>query len=335
MPKFDLLPIDKIMLDTSNPRIARLIEKYGPNPSADQINLALGAGDPSSPEGGTTFISLKASIKTNGGIINPIIVNKMPDGTLLAIEGNTRVAIYREFKKQKVHGDWSTIPAMIYDNLDKARVDSIRLQAHLVGPRPWDPYSKAKYLNYLSNCEHLSITQIIDYCGGKKKEVSDYIDAYNEMETYYRAILDDPADFDSRRFSAFVELQNPRVRDAIAQAGFNQTEFSRWVNDKLIDPLSTVRDLPRILGNKESKTIFLKEGAKEALKVLIRTEDNDLSTVTIDRLVNELLSKLGNIQFSTIKDYCENMEGEKTRNLYDLLDELKQTCDWITKGSQA
>lgn len=54
------------------------------------------------------------------------------------------------------------------------------------------------------------------------------INAYSEMETYYRPIIPDDGSFDTTRFSGFVELQKPGIKEAIAKAGFDVTHFSRW-----------------------------------------------------------------------------------------------------------
>ena len=329
---FEMLVAKDLIMDVENPRIARIIEQYGPNPTAEQINLALGVGSASGEEAsGTTFQSLRESIKTHGGIIHPIIVNKTEDGKLAVIEGNTRVAIYREFLERGVAGDWSLIPAMVYDNLDKNEIDAIRLQAHLVGPREWDPYSKAKYLNHLSSTERLPLNTIVDFCGGRKEEVRRYIDAYNDMEKFYRAVLEDDSEFDTSRFSAFVEIQNPRVGRAIVHHGYTLNDFAEWVHERLIHPLSTVRDLPRILQNPESKSIFLREGAKEALKVLVRSEDPDLKNLNTDSLVRALIDRFRNISFQEVKDLRSDPDGEKARNLLELFEELKETCDEIQK----
>ncbi|TAL38635.1 MAG: hypothetical protein EPN93_03940 [Spirochaetes bacterium] len=330
MPTLKLLEVDKLLLDVANPRIARLIEKYGTNPTADQINLALGAGSPTSSEGGTTFQSLKESIRTNGGIINPIIVNCRPDGIFVVIEGNTRAAIYREFKKQKVIGDWNVIPSLVYDNLELASQDAIRLQAHLVGPRAWDPYSKAKYLNELRNSDHLTINQIIDFCGGKRQEVLSLIQAYNDIETYYRPILSDESEFDQTRFSAFVELQKGPILTALSEGGYTKENFAGWVNDRLIDPLATVRDLPRILRNPNSKTKFFSVGAREALKELVVNEvGENFSSIPMDSLVKELINRLRNISHASVREMSTNADSEKTQNIFSLKDEIDQLCSDI------
>jgi len=133
--KFVRLPLETIEMDITNPRIAKFIEMYGGDITAEQMSLALGAGETPTEANSTTFYSLRESIRTNGGIIHPIIVNKQPDGRCVVIEGNTRALIFREFKKQKVEGDWDTIPSMVYEGLSQRAIDAIRLQAHLVGPR--------------------------------------------------------------------------------------------------------------------------------------------------------------------------------------------------------
>jgi hypothetical protein len=76
--------------------------------------------------------------------MQPIIVDKRPDGRLICIEGNTRLYIYRAFVAEGVEGSWTQIPALVHDGLTTMDVDAIRLQAHLVGPRPRDAYFKGK-----------------------------------------------------------------------------------------------------------------------------------------------------------------------------------------------
>ena len=66
-------------------------------------------------------------------------------------------------------GNWETIKSIVYENVNEEKMDSIRLQAHLVGPREWDAYSKAKYLNYLVNVKYMQMTSLIVYCGGPSK----------------------------------------------------------------------------------------------------------------------------------------------------------------------
>jgi hypothetical protein len=265
---FVLLPVEEVQLDNQNPRIRRFLESYqGEDPNPEQMFLALGAGGDDDDSGGTTFEKLKNSIITNGRIIQPIIVNRKDDGSLVCIEGNTRLALYKNFLKEGVSGDWSHIPALVSSNMEASQVDAIRLQIHLVGTRQWDPYSKAKYLSQLRNQQLMPFSAIVDYCGGRQREVSELIQAYTDMEEYYRPILPDDGAFDATRFSGFVELQKHGIKDAIVNGGFTLTDFARWIYEEKLYPLYTVRWLPSILKKPQAKEVFLKDGAKAATAV--------------------------------------------------------------------
>ena len=331
MVKFEMLPVVKIDLDIKNPRIAKWIEMYGNAISAEQMALALGAGSSEEGYNGPSFNSLKQSIMTNGGVIHPIIVNRTANSKLTVIEGNTRTLIYKEFIRENVKGDWSSIPAMVYDNMPDERIDAIRLQAHLVGTREWDPYSKAKYLNYLRNKEHMPFSQLVDFCGGAKREVEKYIQAYNDMEEFYRPILDSDQDFDPTRFSAYVELQNPRINEAIVRGGFTKSDFSEWVHARKFSPLNTIRRLPMILSNEQSRKQFLKDGAESAIKLLdIPTAEALLKDANIFQLARELCKKISGVQFEFIKKLRQEQNIEEREIISDARDALVELYSEIT-----
>ncbi len=334
LPKAEhkLLPIDDLDLDLNNPRIRKWIENIKGEPKAEEIYLALGAeSGEEGGQGGTTFNSLRESIRTNRGIINPIIVNQEDDGRCVVVEGNTRLAIYREFRDEDTSSnDWDYIPCIIYKNLDLQQVDSIRLQTHLVGPRAWDPYSKAKYLHYLRTAEHMPFSSLVDYCGGKKNEVTNYINAYKDMETYYRPLIPDDGRFDHSRFSGFVELQKPNIKDAIISNNFNLSDFSQWIIDGKLYPLNTVRWVARILNNKEAKKVFLKKGAKEALKVIDSPDSSDdLSKAGVIELCKALITAIKKAQYEEIQHLQKDQDSDEVREILDLKDELNSFIQTI------
>jgi len=307
--------------------------------TSELIALALGAGD--SQEGDTyaTYRNLKESIKSNHGVIYPIIVNKEPIGKITVIEGNTRLQIYKEFLQEKIKGEWSKIPAIVHDNLPQMDIDAIRLQAHLVGPRPWDPYSKARYLHLLSTEKYLTTNQIVEFCGGKRKQVLDYIQAYLDMESFYRPLLKSEDDFDSTRFSAFVELQRNKILSTLTSSGYTKKDFSKWVIEDLFHPLETVRSLPDILSDQEAKTVFLEQGASEARIVLnakIASSDSEsLNTANLLELSNEIsrrLSKMAHTEWMKMK---ENINDPTRTSLSNLLWELKDYLKGIVEEDDA
>ena len=328
---YEMVPINDLVFDKDNPRIAKWIKMYGGTFTAEQMALALGAGSREEGESGPTFFSLRQSIRTHKGIIHPIIVRKEPDGTAVVIEGNTRLMIYREFAENKTEGNWSIIPAMVYENISIEMIDAIRLQAHLVGVREWDPYSKAKYLDSLFNGTHLTIDQIIDFCGGSKREVMNYLDAYRDMEKYYRPILKDEGEFDPSRFSAFVELQKGKVIEVLVGKGFTKTDFSKWVHDRKLFPLETVRKLPRILQNEESKKAFLKHGAGEAIKLFdTPSPEAIIGDATLEQLAREIYSRINKMSYPEVLRLRSDPDSEEVAIIFDARDMLDELCRDIT-----
>jgi len=327
------ISIEDLDLDKENPRIRKWIEQYGDDPSFDQMLLALGAGT-SDPEAGSTvtFQSLRDSIRTQGGVINPIIVKKASNGRYLVVEGNTRVAIYRKFFQDKIPGQWNAIPAIVHDGLEQTQIDAIRLQCHIVGPRPWDPYSKAKYLDHLLNVENMSLSKLVDLCGGRKKEITDYIDAYKDMEGYYRPVLESDSDFDPNRFSAFVELQRATVKAAILEADFTLTNFAEWVRDLKIDPLNTVRALPRILKHPQARAKFLAVGARAALKVLDVPVSPAVTNVPLDQLLRVVIEKIHIIPWPQVEAMKKDINSEQTQLIIEAQEALAELCKQFEEG---
>ncbi len=327
------IPIDQVVLDTSNPRIKQFLEMYDV-PTEEQMLLALGAG--ADEEGGNdalaSFRRLKHSIIASGGIIQPIIVKPVAGEQYLCVEGNTRVAIYRQLRNESQTrddylGQWDELPAIVDDQMDEDAAHRVRLQVHLVGPRPWDPYSKAKYLNELVSDYKMPYDRLVALCGGSERDIRQSIDAYHDIETHYRPVVEDDShsNFDPSRFSAFVELQKPGIKAALYEAGYDERDFSKWVDDRNLRPLQTIRKLPQILANSQAKRIFLRDGAKAAILALEAPDlDTKLREATIPQLARALQEKLDSLSF----DQSEAIKSDDQADDYlDLLDLAKSIND--------
>lgn len=331
--------IGDLVLDPRNPRIAALTETYATPPGSELIILMLGQHSATDEERGasTSFSSLKASIRANRGVMNPIIVvpSEAEEGKYVVIEGNTRVAIYLMLAKEGADGDWSTIPAILHAKGDERGEHAVRLQAHLVGPRPWRPYAKAKYLHDLKYGQHMAIEDIHAICGGsgRKREIEELIAAYTDMQDYYIPLLEG-APLDQSRFSAFVELQKPPVVDALIRHGHTKTDFAKWVGTADLDarfkPLQTVRALPRILANPAAKQKFLARGASEALRLLEQPASTEIiRDATIEQLASALAVKLRKLEHPDIRALREDPEGRTSQAVSDCLIELQSLDELI------
>jgi hypothetical protein len=265
--------------------------------------------------------------------MQPIIVNKQPDGRLICVEGNTRLYIYRSFVAENVEGDWSKIHALVHEGLSPEGIDAIRLQAHLVGPRPWDPYSRAKYLWELAHKELMPLDRIVAFCGGNKREVTTAIQAYADMEHYYRPICD-ADDFDTERYSGFVELQNTRVKDAILKAGFTLSDFAQWIRKPNIKGLAQVRQLPRILPDKKAREVFLKKDVKAALDVLEKPElSAGLKGASISQLSRALTEAIESIPYAEFNRLRASPDDDAVRYITDALEALQGLVKDLNAGA--
>ena len=100
---------------------------------------------------------------------------------------------------------------------------------------------------------------MIALCGGNKTDIDRQIDAYHDMNEYYRDVVDDTA-FHIDRYSGFVELQKSQVKEAIFEAGLGLKDFGEWIRDGKIYRLEDVRQLPKVLRDDDAKNAFLNGG---------------------------------------------------------------------------
>ena len=324
-----LIPVDGIVLDHENPRIKHFTAMYNaPELNEAQMLLALesSATDEetrTSPRG--SYVRLKQSIRASQGVIQPIIVKPLEQDRYLCVEGNTRVAIYRELLREDqdagLSGEqWTTIPAIVDAEMDAMEAHKVRLQVHLVGNRPWNPYSKAQYLYELREHHKMSMAELVAFCGGDERDVKESIAAYLDMEAHYRPLAG-PEDFDVTRYSAFKELQTTRVRRSLHEHGHDEGTFAQWVHDRKIDPLSTVRQLPKILGHTEAKRVFLRNGAREAIKQLhVRDLDVRLREASIRQLAVVLVEKLDQMDYKDVRA-IKTVTRDETADLLTYLQE--------------
>ncbi len=334
-----VIEVEKISFDKDNPRIKMALEKYGEQLNADRIHFALCSATENA-KGTSSYSSLKDSIRASGGIIAPITI-RARDNNYECIDGNTRLAIYKQFNREKVAGNWSEIKAVVLESANQRDIETIRVSAHLVGSREWPAYEKARYLHYLRNNEFMDYSEMIALCGGNRADIERQIDAYHDMNEYYRDKVDDTA-FHIGRFSGFVELQKPKIKEAIFEAALGLEDFGEWIRDGKIYKLADVRRLPKVLGNEEAREMFLNGGPKsieDAIKYLDRQAEQESRTpeseikldgVSITQLANVLARRINEMPYA---DWQVLRAGEhedaveqvsNLENLSDLLQKLLQ-----------
>lgn len=328
------LDVESISFDHENPRIKMALEKYG-ELNAERISFAL----KSATENGSTssYTSLRDSILASRGIMTPITVITR-NNRYICVDGNTRLAIYRELAKtdRKNAANWSVIKAAVLEDCQQSDIEKIRVSAHLVGSREWPAYEKARYLHYLRSEKFMDYNEMIALCGGRKIDMERQIDAFHDMNEYYRDKVDD-TEFHIDRFSGFVELQKPGIKEAIFDAGFELDDLGDWIRDGRIYRLADVRNLPKVLSNEEATEIFISGGPdsiKKAMKHIDAEEqtkvpDNKkitLESASVHQLVNTLLHRIPELTYAEISKLKNrtHSDADEQVNAFENLNEQLQ-----------
>lgn len=337
MHKYRDLSVDDINFDKENPRIKKALEKYKDKINPKRIYFALTAAS-DGENSASSFRKLADSIRAHGGITQPITVYKKND-KYVCIDGNTRLAIYKDFAKKGIDGNWNSISVLVLEDPTQKEIDSVRISAHLVGARPWPAYEKARYLHHLYYKEFKDFDEMVALCGGNKNEIERQIQAYDDMNEFYRdKVADD--EFKIDRFSGFVELQKSSIKDSILDAGLELEDFGEWIKDGKIKRLEDTRKLPSVLNNPKAKKIFL-EGGIDSIKSAIKhidqsqaqTQNITLENATFNQLSVATTKKLSNLTLSELNElHAENEENNlKIANVEDLFDALKMFLENVRK----
>lgn len=327
------LPIDKVELDKENPRIKQFLSIYPGELTSEQIAMAL-MGGADQAGGSGKYNALRESIKKNGGIFTPIIVNHIVnEDRYVVIEGNTRLKFYQEFYAKTNEDKWKSIISIVYDDMSSDEIHAIRLQAHMVGARDWDAYSKAKYLDYLYNTEKRSMEYLKVFCGGQESYIRNLISAYNDMAEYYTNPMTEIGEQpDPQLFSYYLEAQGHNCKNSLAVHGYDLDDFTKWITSEKIERAEHVRSIARILGEEEARTAFFRDGSTEAIKKLDSKEisQKKLEKADLYKMGHEVTIKIRNIKHKEVVNLQTNPKyAERREELTDLYDELKDLIQEI------
>lgn len=340
----EAIPVHLIELDPENPRIRAAIERQGiQNPSEKDLSFHLSAAVSGVGSGGLGYRRLRESIMAAGQACQPVSLIRLdpplPKGReYMCLDGNTRVAIYRELANQEVPGDWTTINAEIIeaeDEEDRVRsIEQIRMISHIVGAREWSAYRQAKYLNELRNKHLFSWEHIVGLCGGQvsRTALTEDIDAYELMEDYRAQV---PASgFNEHRFSAYLELVKIRGVELLESHEMGADDFHNWVAKGVLSKDEQVRHLRSVLADAEAKAILC-EGRPGGLQEAI---DHVQDKRRADRRRTEHAEHLRSASLLDLARALSNRVGATTlteiSDLEKRPEELKETVTRLREGAE-
>jgi len=164
MPQADL----KFYLE--NPRLYSVVRSNGDEPTQDDIEEALC--------GMEHVKQLVQSIKDNGGLIDPVIVQ---GGTNIVLEGNSRLAAYRLLAKQDPI-KWGSIRVrLLPGDIGESEIFSLLGEYHIIGKKDWAPYEQAGYLYRRHKVHGATVEQLATDINLGQRKIAHLIDTYQFM----------------------------------------------------------------------------------------------------------------------------------------------------------
>lgn len=151
---------------------------------------------------------LKESIKSNGGLIDPVIVR---DGDFVVLEGNSRLAAYRLLANIDPI-QWGMIKCILLpSDIDDSLIFQLLGQYHIIGRKDWSPFEQAGYLYRRRKESKMPIEQMAADLGMTKGVAQKYIEVYQFMIDYN--------DLKPERWSYYEELlKNRGVKKLIGES---------------------------------------------------------------------------------------------------------------------
>ncbi|ETP71513.1 ParB-like nuclease [Lachnospiraceae bacterium JC7] len=193
---------------------------------------------------------LKVSIKSNGGLIDPVIVR---DGDFVVLEGNSRLAAYRLLNAEDPI-KWGMIKCKILPgDISDSAIFTLLGQYHIVGRKDWDPYEQANYLYRRQQQTRLPIDAMADELGITRARAKKMIEVISFMIQH--------DDLNKRHWSHYEEyLKNAGVKKYRETDPDIDDVIAEKVKSEEINEASDMRKLGDIakLNDKQAKKVMKK-----------------------------------------------------------------------------
>jgi hypothetical protein len=249
-------------LDPKNPRIQYLVGQR-PGVSQSQLDRMLWEKD--------QVKALGQSILQNGGVYEPLIVQKNGKGYRVR-EGNCRTVATRHVAEQ-YPGDarFATMPAMIFDvDLTEEDLAVLLADMHVAGKIRWDAYEQAKHVSDLYHVYGKTYDWLSNHLRLSKSKITEYLLAYQAMTDYLKL---HPEPINVQKFAFFHELMRKKeLRERYTTDLQFKQSFQQWVTTGKLTDSKQVRDLSAILSNPDARKALDGSGADQAIKVLVRDD---------------------------------------------------------------
>lgn len=298
------IPLERLKFYSDNPRVYSVVNTEDGEKTQAEIEQLMTSLERTK--------SLKSSIESNGGLLEPIIVR---GGSYEVLEGNTRLAAYRILLKTNPNDErWKRIRSLVLpaDISDEA-VFCLLGQYHIVGKQPWDPFEQASYLYRRINDTKLPVESIAKELGLQKGKVKQMIGVIEFMKKQ--------GDDKKANYSYYDEyLKSSSIKKYRESKPELDTAFADEVISGKINDAQSVRKLGKIAS----------AGGKEATKTIDKIAKKEM---TIEEGYNHMeeCGKVGSVveKLQKFRDWI--VDSAVKKQFENLDDSAKNQADFFLK----
>lgn len=311
------LPLDRVILDPRNPRIANMVRtsNYGEGAQLQRQLADLLWEDPD-------VRALFQQVKQNHGLVERIIVRA--DGVVA--EGNCRTVVYNKlaaaFPQDPV---WQRIPARVLpEDISERQIAVLLGELHVGGKNKWTAFEKAGHIYELSETHGLTQDEIAKLLKTSKTAINHSIRAFAAMKERYLPKYSGVGAI--YKFSHFLELyKQPDLRGWVADEPEVLDEFVDWVGTEKIPKGTDVRDLVEIVKSEPALKAFRAQGFEAARRVL--EQDQPELTSELFRSMVEMTAALDAARLPDIQRVRKDEVGSAKRIVRNLKESLDRFID--------
>ncbi len=321
---YQRIPINKLKYFEENPRVFSCINEEDTPENEDELQDFI----EQKMQTQSSVKNLITDIEKHGGLLERILVRH---DTYQVIEGNSRLAVFRQLYKKKSDEKWASIECECVATLTRQQQDAYLAQIHIKGKTQWSAYEKANF-SYIREKRGVSIEEIMHILSEGKNGIQKQIDAVtlmkknNDIErshfSYYNELVRSRNINNNKNYDADVKnfllskIKNMGVEGSDDENGFTAQDL----RDKLPYILNKKKELKKFI--KENSTMedaYQNARPSGPLKKVKTAKDKimDISKKEIDHLekqdVDALLACIKKLfkEVKRIKKMIEHVKEEK------------------------
>lgn len=258
-----MVPVESLELDPRNPRIQFLVGQKAGLVTERELDDLLWDKD--------RVKLLSQSILQNGGVIEPLILQRNGESYRVR-EGNLRTVASRHLIEQNPNApEFQTVPAMVFDGtLTEEDLAVLLADMHVAGKIRWDAYEQAKHVHDLFHVYGKPYEWLSNHLRLSKGKIRELLTAYKATSEF---LQEHPTPGNVRKYSFFAELMKKKdLRDRYQIDPHFRQKFHRWLAEEKLTDARQVRSLESILANQEAEKELDSTGHDAASTVLKRAD---------------------------------------------------------------